>query len=675
MKKYVKRSIAALLAVTLLMSGFSLPNKSKVVEAAADDDFVLVLDPGHGGSDGGTGANGLREANVNLAIAGYCRDYIQANTDTVVVMTRTGDVDVKLENRSAIAGQVGADLFVSFHINAQPNGGSGARGIDVYVPWQKNHDEMASLGSKIVANANAVGMPTHSGVTTRLTENNTTYWDGSLADYYSVIRETVKVGVKPVLIEHGFATNPNDAAYFKNAANLKALGEADAKAIIQQYNLGYNYKDSTFNKNTTDPYVGYQAHVQELGWMNYMYQGETVGTRNRGLRIEALNVKLANVPDSGVLVGNSYIEGTGWVNTKGNAKTGITLGSTGTGKRIEAIQLDMNSLPGYSIQYRVYMQNKGWLDWCESGKTAGLPGSGLRIEAVQIQLVTKSSLSNTNSSVLGVAYETHAQDYGWQNWVQDSAVAGTTGESKRLEAIKIDLLNAPAGASVTARAHIQDYGWRDYNLGTSGTIGTQGEGKRIEAIALTLNGVSGYALEYRVHIQDVGWSKWVSQGETAGTAGFGRRLEAMQIRVVPTTQLTLAPTIKARAHVQDMGWLDWCSENSLVGTSGLGRRMESINLSLENAPGMYLSGSVHVQNKGWINYSTITKDTVVGSSGEGLRIESINFTLNGTNAYKIQYRTHIQNVGWTPWIDQGSNAGTQGQSLRLEAMEFRIVAK
>ena len=103
--------------------------------------------------------------------------------------------------------------------------------------------------------------------------------------------------------------------------------------------------------------------------------------------------------------------------------------------------------------------------------------------------------------------------------------------------------------------------------------------------------------------------------------------------------------------------------------------MESINLSLENAPGMYLSGSVHVQNKGWINYSTITKDTVVGSSGEGLRIESINFTLNGTNAYKIQYRTHIQNVGWTPWIDQGSNAGTQGQSLRLEAMEFRIVAK
>ncbi|MBQ3320635.1 hypothetical protein IJG71_00670 [Candidatus Saccharibacteria bacterium] len=64
---------------------------------------------------------------------------------------------------------------------------------------------------------------------------------------------------------------------------------------------------------------------------------------------------------------------------------------------------------------------------------AGTTGESKRIEAIQIKLVKKVVKETAD-------YHVHVQDYGWQDWVKNGELAGTTGESKRLEAIEVKLV-------------------------------------------------------------------------------------------------------------------------------------------------------------------------------------------------------------------------------------------
>ncbi|MGH9434945.1 MAG: N-acetylmuramoyl-L-alanine amidase [Terriglobia bacterium] len=91
----------------------------------------IVIDPGHGGKDTGTiGPTGLEEKNLVLDVALRLRKLIQRRMGCQVIMTRSTDVFIPLEERTAIANEYGADLFISIHANAShdPN----ARGIETY---------------------------------------------------------------------------------------------------------------------------------------------------------------------------------------------------------------------------------------------------------------------------------------------------------------------------------------------------------------------------------------------------------------------------------------------------------------------------------------------------------------------------------------------------------------
>ncbi|NLJ28697.1 N-acetylmuramoyl-L-alanine amidase [Desulforhabdus amnigena] len=79
----------------------------------------IVLDPGHGGKDkGATSPNGIHEKDITLAIAKSLKHVLEKNTDCEVILTRTRDVYLSLEERTAIANAKKADLFVSIHTNA-----------------------------------------------------------------------------------------------------------------------------------------------------------------------------------------------------------------------------------------------------------------------------------------------------------------------------------------------------------------------------------------------------------------------------------------------------------------------------------------------------------------------------------------------------------------------------
>ncbi|MDD4096658.1 MAG: hypothetical protein PHP22_10515 [Oscillospiraceae bacterium] len=146
-----------------------------------------------------------------------------------------------------------------------------------------------------------------------------------------------------------------------------------------------------------------------------------------------------------------------------------------------------------------------------------------------------------------VSYKTHVQDYGWQNYVSNGAVSGTSGESKRLEAIQIKLEDM--SGSVQYRTHVQDIGWMSW-VANDALSGTTGQSKRLEAIQISLTGDAAkvYDIHYSVHAQNMGWMDWAKNGESAGTSGFGYRLEA--IKIVLVRKGGSAPGATARAFVQ-----------------------------------------------------------------------------------------------------------------------------
>ena len=91
----------------------------------------IVIDPGHGGHDTGTlGPTGLEEKDVVLDVGLKLRKLLQENTGCEVVMTRSDDTFIPLEERTAIANEKSADLFISIHANASPD--DSARGIETY---------------------------------------------------------------------------------------------------------------------------------------------------------------------------------------------------------------------------------------------------------------------------------------------------------------------------------------------------------------------------------------------------------------------------------------------------------------------------------------------------------------------------------------------------------------
>ena len=118
--------------------------KSAVIE---NKEFVVVLDPGHGGKDPGAEASGYRESNLMLELALAVKESLIRNTEFKVVLTRTEDIFLSLEDRITIAAQSGADLFISLHADAVIEGE--ASGTTVYLLSENATDKMsAQLASR-----------------------------------------------------------------------------------------------------------------------------------------------------------------------------------------------------------------------------------------------------------------------------------------------------------------------------------------------------------------------------------------------------------------------------------------------------------------------------------------------------------------------------------------------
>lgn len=279
---------------------------------------------------------------------------------------------------------------------------------------------------------------------------------------------------------------------------------------------------------------------------------------------------------------------------------------------------------------------------------------------------------------MGVTYTVHVQTYGdRQGWVSNGASAGTSGQGKRLEEIRIKLTGNEYTGSIQYKTHIQSYGWQNW-VADGTNSGSRGQAKRLEGIEIMLTGevAKHYDVEYRVHCQTYGWMNWVRNGVMAGTSGQAKRLEAIQIRLVPKSQVT-DMGVTYRTHCQSYGWLNWVADGASSGTTGQGKRLEAIEIQLT---GNRYSGSVkyrtHVQSYGW-EQNMVSNGALSGTSGQAKRLEAIEIALEGeiANYYDICYRVHAQSYGWLGWAINGERAGTSGMGKRLESIEIQLVPR
>jgi hypothetical protein len=151
---------------------------------------------------------------------------------------------------------------------------------------------------------------------------------------------------------------------------------------------------------------------------------------------------------------------------------------------------------------------------------------------VNAQSPQAGQVVNTQASQPSVEYMAHVQNIGWMDWVRDGAIAGTTGKSLQMEALKINVKNLPPNAHITYQAHVAGLAWMDW-VRDGAIAGTTGRGLRIEAIKIKLENCPGWSVAYQVHgpAFPSGWSNWVSDGAIAGTTGQGRKIEAIRVKI------------------------------------------------------------------------------------------------------------------------------------------------
>ena len=300
--------------------------------------------------------------------------------------------------------------------------------------------------------------------------------------------------------------------------------------------------------------------------------------------------------------GIAHVQDIGDVSVVADSDGVLTIGTTGMGKRLEQITINFENNTPYSgtLQYRVHVQNIGWMEWTDAGQKCGTEGQSLRIEAIEIRFTGELA------DYYSVEYCVHIQDYGdMQGWVKDGALAGTTGESKRIEELKIRIVpkNSGSSMSVKYRVHVQDYGW-EKSYATNGAMsGTSGESKRLEGIELFLSGTqySG-GIKYKTHVQDYGWQGWSYDGEMSGTQGEAKRLEGICIELYG--EIADYYDIYYRVHAQDIGWMAWAKNGECAGTAGRSARLEGIQIVLvpkgEPAPGATYEGITAVTDKAFV---------------------------------------------------------------------------
>ncbi|MCI8443822.1 MAG: hypothetical protein HFJ37_01370, partial [Clostridia bacterium] len=223
-----------IIATIFLMFICLMGMATKVNAADNEGNLVIVLDPGHGGSDPGAIGGNLREDQVNFKIAYYAKQELEQYQGVKVYLTRYND-NPSIYDRVEIAKNYHADLLVSMHINS-----GGDRGAAIWVTQDKTkvqyYQKASEAAAQILNRISALGIR-NNGVQTRSGKADEWYDSGVVQDYYGIIRYAQRVEMRSLLVEHCFIDSAADREFINSDEKIKRLAQADVQGIVDAYQL------------------------------------------------------------------------------------------------------------------------------------------------------------------------------------------------------------------------------------------------------------------------------------------------------------------------------------------------------------------------------------------------------------------------------------------------------
>lgn len=501
------------------------------------------------------------------------------------------------------------------------------------------------------------------------------------------------------------------------AKNGEYAGSAGYARAVEALEIRLYKKDAedkplqeqkSYKSETNEGRVSYQAHMQDVGWMSKVTDGNSAGIPNGNKELQALKINVADDlrgygQISGSVVYQAHVENVGW---QKEVKDGQLAGTVGKNKHIEALRIKLTDqlAEKYDIYYRVNIEGRGWLDWTVNGGDSGSTGLDLAVRGIEIKICAKDGEEHpevganalvTSDNFGNIVYQAHVQNIGWKKQVADGENAGTVGKNLGIEGIKINYQGygeePKTEGSVVYQAHVSNIGWQS-EVADGQLAGTVGKKQRVEAVKVNLTGELSvkYDIYYRVHVANYGWLSWTKNGETAGSTGFGCAIEGIEIKLYPKdssdapemgrSALTKEdiPVVVGQAHVSGDGWKDVQNAEQLLGTTGESKGVEAVALSVESGENQFTGGieyQAHVQDFGWQNWTST--GNIAGTTGQGKHIEAMRIKLTGEVAKyaDVYYRMHVANFGWLGWAKNGQDAGTSGYGYQVEAIQIKLVPK
>ncbi len=226
------------------------------------EERVIVIDAGHGGKDpGAIGYGGIREKDINLAIALKVAQYLRRDGRFKVVLTRKGDYFVELYKRAEIALRNRADLFISIHSDAAPRKNPRAKGTQVFAlsyerAVEKKRQILRSRRYAKLVLGDAANIKSRvvkrvlADLAIDVTLKESVYFAKILSrELKSVIGKDVYFkginragfavlktpGIPSVLVETGFITNPSEAKKLKNPEFQRKIAWSIYRAIVRYF--------------------------------------------------------------------------------------------------------------------------------------------------------------------------------------------------------------------------------------------------------------------------------------------------------------------------------------------------------------------------------------------------------------------------------------------------------
>lgn len=514
----------------------------------------------------------------------------------------------------------------------------------------------------------------------------------------------------------------------------------------------------------------YTTYIQGAGWQDYVYDGATSGAAGQASIIEGIKIETINDSNIGIEY-SAQVQDIGWQDYVSN---GAIAGTEGQGKRLEAIKMKLTGSNAalYRLYYQVYVQDYGWLTWTSNGLATGTEGVlGKYISAIKLQIVPAGvaiiddglaryiQISNLNITKLptkttynlGDALDltglevTYRDNMSLTPHVTTSyTVSGYNPNLSGDQTITITFGSHTATFIVNVKTYVIEITKlptkTTYNLcdaldltGLEVSLVDNLSNKQVITTGYTVSGYNprksgnqtitvtygSYTATFTVNVIMYG-NEITNIGDTAETYNYYGKYSVSNGVVYATRTVndgsggdyvhsqvkaylmagqtytfncntSVAYATEARIVLMLNNGYDtfvslWGNNNYEFTPSVSGDYYFRFSVSAYNSTQTFSDLCIRLKNQSgliyyrscgenylWQNY--VSDGAVSGTEGQSLRLEAVSIRLPGKLAGSVIYSSHVQDIGWMGYVSDGAMSGTIGQSKRLEAIRINLTGQ